>query len=1676
MKIFIRTLAITIITGLLIATATYFFINNNTKETEAAWYDSSWLYRKSLVIDADQVAGSSNFTNFPILVSRTDTDLRDSAQADADDILFTSSDGSTKLDHEIETYNSSTGELQAWVEIPTLDYDDDTTIYMYYGNASASSQQNATGVWGSEYQAVYHLADDYEDSSSNNRDGTNTGAVNATGKVSDGDDFENADATDNIALGTWSVSGNAITLSGWAKIESYVGGRDLRFLSKGSGTANHQFMFGTVDSGGNNVFRGRFGISSGTFTVTGSNLASDTWYYAAAVYDGSLGLNNIKIYLNGVLNNQAHNETSNLVTNSNAVEIGAQPADHTTATAMDGVLDEMRVISSARSADWLLTEYNNQNNPSTFFASIGSSQLSPGVKPETAFYLDEGYSTTAYNTGTENNGNGTISGALWRTEDLCIFSKCLYFDGSNDVVTVSGTTAGVKSVSFWVRPITTSEQLIDLNGTASISASSGTISGTSFTSPTIYVNGKVSSTLTANRWQHIVVTTGTGISASAIKLGQISTNYGQMFMDQVEFYSSQLSSAQVISLYNSRGGTPTNVQLGAYNQQTLSDGLVGYWKLDESSGNATDSSGNGTTLTNNSTTTFTGAKFGNSGEFDGTADYFEAADTATLSLTGDVTLAAWINNDDTTGSQNIIGKWDGTNNSYLLALEGDELRMYIDSTSNYQTTTTTNLSSNTFTHVAGVYNTTTQTVQLFVNGTLQTSSTTGTIPSSIGDDAGEIVIGADDSPANYFDGHIDDARIYNRALSGEEIQQLYNWAPSPVAHWSLDENTGSVTYDKSGNGNVSSTFTGNVTWGRGKYGSSLLFDGTGDVTRFVETTSTDLGAATDSYSVMGWINTTSGFGSNNTVLAKCNGTTGTICPFTLTKNGSGLGSFYIRDASTTSTASGGPTINDGEWHHLAGVRNAATDSVLLYVNGVLVSTVTDSTSGSLANNADLSIGGSGAADYLSVHLDGSADDLKIYNYARTPAQIIQDMNAGHPLVGTPVAGPVAHWSFDEGYDTTANDQTPNNNDLTLSEAGWSNNGKFGKAYDGASNRRLSRADDSDFDFDNGSDDFTISAWFNRGGAISNQEYLVDKHATNDGFTLYMDNDGDIVCGIGDGTSFPEDTAGTTAANYDDTSWHHAVCVKSGTSSLTLYIDGRQVAQDTSLGANADMSNSGTLYVGDTNATDGTDEWLGDLDEIKIYRAALSPSDVQLEYNQGKSLVLGSTGTSSSSGSTPDNSASREHCVPGDTSTCNPPTGYWNLNERTGTTANDTSTSSHPGTLTGSPSWTVGKIGGGVELDGTDDYINIPTYALSDFVTASAGAMSIWYKPKGSAPSVTNPYNGDLIIGDHSGFVGIYRSSTSAACDGTSGDYLYFYNWDGDADCVAVSYTADEWIHLSWVHSGGNLYAYKNGQLIGSVASGSTSTITGTLRFGSFGSTHWAQGTIDEIKTYNYARTASQVAWDYNKGKPIAHWQFDETSGTTAYDASGNNNNGTLTNSPTITTSGKINSALTFDGSNDYVNVPTSSSISITADITIAAWIKRGVTNQKGDILVRTNGSNWDYEFGIDDTGQDDKIFFYADAPSFFTQYSSGTISDTNWHHVAFTRSGSSTTLYIDGKQSGTSTASGAFNNNSTPVRIGGDGDTVYFNGTIDDARLYNYALTTEQIKTIMNDNAAIKFQ
>lgn len=150
-----------VIAGLLLGSFFGVLIHpNNNASASPTWYDALWGYCKKITIDHTKVINS--LVNFPVLMNITDNDLKTNAQSDGDDICFLLPDNATKLDHEIEYWNSATGNLLVWINLTYISSYVDTVFYMYYGNPSCSSQQSKYNVWKS-YKMVQHLNDSSTD-------------------------------------------------------------------------------------------------------------------------------------------------------------------------------------------------------------------------------------------------------------------------------------------------------------------------------------------------------------------------------------------------------------------------------------------------------------------------------------------------------------------------------------------------------------------------------------------------------------------------------------------------------------------------------------------------------------------------------------------------------------------------------------------------------------------------------------------------------------------------------------------------------------------------------------------------------------------------------------------------------------------------------------------------------------------------------------------------------------------------------------------------------------------------------------------------------------------------------------------------------------------------------------------------------------------------------------------------------------------------------------------------------------------------------------------------------------------------------------------------------------------------------------------------------------------------
>ncbi|MFX1484876.1 MAG: LamG-like jellyroll fold domain-containing protein, partial [Promethearchaeota archaeon] len=329
-------------------------------------------YKKDITIDHTKV--SADLDDFPLLIDIFDADLRTKVQSDGDDIIFKS--GEVILPHEIEvfdqSYNSSHAHLVAWVKTD-LQSSTDTVITMYYGNPSVESLENAAGLWVSNYKGVWHLGEtsnDAKDSTSYGTDGTLIGnpTRGIPGQVGYAYDF---DAIDDVVNFGDPVDGhldfglNSFTVSIWINIEGSTGTWQLPLYKGGSSNSDQGYEFETSTDGLNFLFYAGDGLIT-MATDWGCTVVFGSWMYFVGVVDR--GSQTITIYKNGV----------EFGTPNPMGPIGSVSSDKPLVISrdMDGrranaTVDEVRVSSEARSAAWILTEFNNQYDPASFFA-VGS--------------------------------------------------------------------------------------------------------------------------------------------------------------------------------------------------------------------------------------------------------------------------------------------------------------------------------------------------------------------------------------------------------------------------------------------------------------------------------------------------------------------------------------------------------------------------------------------------------------------------------------------------------------------------------------------------------------------------------------------------------------------------------------------------------------------------------------------------------------------------------------------------------------------------------------------------------------------------------------------------------------------------------------------------------------------------------------------------------------------------------------------------------------------------------------------------------------------------------------------------------------------------------------------------------------------------------------------------------
>ncbi len=198
---------------------------------------------------------------------------------------------------------------------------------------------------------------------------------------------------------------------------------------------------------------------------------------------------------------------------------------------------------------------------------------------------------------------------------------------------------------------------------------------------------------------------------------------------------------------------------------------------------------------------------------------------------------------------------------------------------------------------------------------------------------------------------------------------------------------------------------------------------------------------------------------------------------------------------------------------------------------------------------------------------------------------------------------------------------------------------------------------------------------------------------------------------------------------------------------------------------------------------------------------------------------------------------------------------------------------------------------------------------------------------------------------------------------------------------------------------------------------------------------------------------------------IARWTFDEGTGNIAHDSTVNANNGTIYNGNWA--SGVLNGALQFNGSSTYAVVPNSSSLNITGSITVSTWLKINSipTNYVGVVAKGWEDASYNLEFNA--SGASVGLVF---ADSTYHGANSNPLTTNTWYLITGTYDRNQIKLYVNGNLQGVTNYTGTYQSNSSPLYIGNQqpGAGRYYNGLLDDMRIYNNALTDSEIKQLYN--------
>jgi hypothetical protein len=745
-----------------------------------------WQYFKRLYFDNS--ASAENLVNFPVLINltRAGADFWSHVGSIVNDLKFVDSDNTTSLYFEVEYWNYTGHEGYAWVKVPQIDAGSTADfIYLYYGNPSPPSSPylNSANVWDSNFMMVHHLEESsgtVTDSTSHGNNGTYHGTTQGVkGKIDAADEFNGVDNYIAINHSTSLNFGTGpFTISVWVKYNSNNVDSDI--LRKGCTTNTPPSPSNYKLELVSNALHGNLHdeITSDASVQTPLTYSDNTWHYVVFLREGTT----IRLYVDASLKASDTGATHDL-TNTANMSIGSK--DTYDDDFYDGVIDEVQISNTTRSAAWITASYSSMNDTFvTFETAAGPIELTVTNPQNTT------YSVTTVPLEGSTTLNANITYSLDSQANVSVANKTKTFSTSLPSLSYSSHSVTVYAVESVNASNTASKKIYFTVAQAGNWQYAKKVYFNNSASAEDLVDFPVLINLTragADFWSHV--------ASSGNDLRFVDSDCVTDLYFEVEYWNYALNQSLVwVKVPQIDTGSTSDfiyVYYGNPNPPpTIYRNSAGVWNsnfrmvqhLNETSGTHYDATSNNNdgTISGSVNQNAAGAIDG-ADSFDGSSGYVNCGNGASLTLT-EYTLEAWIKRvgigtGTTTGTSGFEGdtivpiltkgkaQTDtlGMNVNYFLGINITSNKVGFDFEDkeqpglNHPIQSTTTIANNQWYYITVTYDGTTE--RIYINGILDNSLVVSKTPDSCTWAAAIGSSFADAGAAGFFNGTIDEARI-----------------------------------------------------------------------------------------------------------------------------------------------------------------------------------------------------------------------------------------------------------------------------------------------------------------------------------------------------------------------------------------------------------------------------------------------------------------------------------------------------------------------------------------------------------------------------------------------------------------------------------------------------------------------------------------------------------------------------------------------------------------------------------------------------------------------------------------------------------------------------------------------------------------------------------------------------